>query len=188
MRAIPGMTVLCPCDAHEMREAVRALVDFEGPAYIRLGRLPIETVTDSIKDYKFEIGKAALLRDGTDVTIAANGIMVQEALKAADLLEKSGISARILDMHTVKPLDEEAIMKAAKETGAIVTTEEHTIIGGLGEAVASFCSGNCPVPVVRHGVNDEFGRSGKAADVLKAYGLTAEVLAKKAMNAIELKK
>ncbi len=188
MRAIPGMTVLCPCDAHEMREAVRALVDFEGPAYMRLGRLPIETVTDSIKDYKFEIGKAALLRDGTDVTIAANGIMVQEALKAADLLEKNGISARILDMHTVKPLDEEAIMKAAKETGAIVTTEEHTIIGGLGEAVASFCAENCPVPVVRHGVNDEFGRSGKAADVLKAYGLTAEVLAKKAMDAIELKK
>ena len=188
MRAIPGMTVLCPCDAHEMREAVRALVDFEGPAYMRLGRLPIETVTDSIKDYKFEIGKAALLRDGTDVTIAANGIMVQEALKAADLLEKNGISARILDMHTVKPLDEEAIMKAAKETGAIVTTEEHTIIGGLGEAVASFCAENCPVPVVRHGVNDEFGRSGKAADVLKAYGLTSEVLAKKAMDAIELKK
>ena len=188
MRAIPGMTVLCPCDAFEMRQAVEALINYDGPAYMRLGRLAVETVTDSIKDYKFELGKGCLLRDGKDVTVFANGMMVQTALEAAKILEAEGIDARIVDMHTIKPLDEEMVKKAALETGAIVTSEEHNIIGGLGEAVAGFCSENCPVPVIRHGVNDMFGRSGKAPLVLEEYKLTADEIALKAKKAISLKK
>ena len=177
MRAIPGMLVLCPCDGNEMRLAVEALVNYEGPAYMRLGRLAVETVTDSIPSYKFELGKGATLRDGTDVTIIAVGMNVQMALAAAEklaadgdtvrlaieaakVLEGKGISARVLDMHTIKPLDTELVLKAAKETGAIVTTEEANVLGGLGAAVAEYLSENYPVPVVRHGVNDEFGRSG----------------------------
>lgn len=188
MRVIPGMTVLCPCDGNEMRLAVEALINYEGPAYMRLGRLAVETVTDSIPGYKFELGKGALLRDGKDVTLIANGMMVQIALKAAELLAAEGIDARVIDMHTIKPLDTEIVKKAAEETGAIVTSEEHNVIGGLGAAVAEYCAENCPIPVVKHGVNDEFGRSGKAPAVLEAYGLTAEVLAEKAKKAIALKK
>ncbi len=188
MRVIPGMTVLCPCDGYEMKQAVEALINYEGPAYMRLGRLAVETVTDEIPGYKFELGKGAQLKDGKDVAIIANGMMVQIALKAADFLAAEGISARVIDMHTIKPLDTEIIRKAAKETGAIVVSEEHNVIGGLGAAVAEFCSENCPVPVVKHGVNDEFGRSGKAPAVLEAYGLTAEVLAEKAKKAISMKK
>ena len=184
MRVIPGMTVLCPCDGNEMREAVEALVNYDGPAYMRLGRLAVETVTDTIPGYRFEIGKGIVLKDGTDVTIIAVGMNVQMALKAAELLAQEGISARVVDMHTIKPLDEELVIKCAKETGAIVTTEEANILGGLGAAVAEVVSGNCPVPVVRHGVNDEFGRSGKAPAVLEAYGITAEVIAQKAKEAI----
>lgn len=188
MRAIPGMMVVSPCDGFEMRAAVAALVDYEGPAYMRLGRLAVETVTDEIPGYKFELGKGAVLKDGSDVTVIATGMMVQEALKAAELLAAEGISARIIDIHTIKPLDEELVLKAARETGAIVTSEEHNIIGGLGEAVAACVAENCPVPVLRHGVKDEFGRSGKAQDVLKAYGLTAEVIAETAKKAVSLKK
>ena len=188
MRTIPGMMVLCPCDGNEMRQAVEALINYDGPAYMRLGRAAVETVTDSIPGYKFELGKGAVLRDGKDVTIIANGTMVQVALKAGELLAADGIDTRIIDMHTIKPLDEELVRKAAEETGAIVTTEEHNIVGGLGAAVAEYCGENCPIPVVKHGVNDEFGRSGKAAAVLEAYGLTAEVLAEKAKKAIAMKK
>ena len=188
MRAIPGMVVVSPCDGPEMRAAVKALLDYEGPAYMRLGRLAVETVTDAIPGYKFELGKGIQLREGTDVTIIANGMMVQMALEAAEQLAAEGISARVVDMHTIKPLDGDIIKKAAEETGAIVVTEEHNIIGGLGAAVAEYCSENCPVPVVRHGVNDEFGRSGKAPLALKAFGLSPEVIAEKAKKALSMKK
>ena len=188
MRAIPGMLVLCPCDGNEMRLAVEALVGYEGPAYMRLGRLAVETVTDSIPGYKFELGKGATLRDGTDVTIIAVGMNVQMALAAAEKLAAEGISARVIDMHTIKPLDEELVLKAAKETSCIVTSEEANVLGGLGAAVAEYLSENYPVPVVRHGVNDEFGRSGKAPLVLEAYGITPEGIAEKAKKAIALKK
>jgi transketolase len=188
MSAIPGMTVVNPCDGNEMRQAVLALIEYKGPAYLRLGRMAVETVTDTIDGYKFELGKAAMLRDGKDVTIAATGLMVQRALAAAELLAGEGISARVLDFHTIKPIDGEALLAAAKETGCIVTTEEHSIMGGLGSAVAGFLGEHCPVPVVRHGVNDEFGRSGKAEQVLEAYGLTPAGIATKVKKALEMKK
>ena len=187
MSAIPGMLVVNPCDANEMRFAVRALLEYDGPAYLRLGRMAVESVTDETPGYEFALGKAAMLRDGSDVTIAATGLMVQRAVAAADMLAGQGVSARVLDVHTIKPLDTEAIIAAARETGCIVTSEEHSVIGGLGSAVASVCAENCPVPVLRHGVNDEFGRSGTAELVLRAYGLTAEVIAEKAMKAVALK-
>ena len=186
MSAIPGMTVVNPCDGNEMRQAVLALIEYNGPAYLRLGRMAVETVTDTIDGYKFELGKAAMLRDGKDVTIAATGLMVQRALAAAELLSGEGVSARVLDFHTIKPLDGEALLAAAKETGCIVTTEEHSIMGGLGSAVAGFIGEHCPVPVVRHGVNDEFGRSGKAEQVLEAYGLTPAGIATKVKKALEM--
>ena len=188
MRAIPGMTVLCPCDGNEMRLATEALLNYDGPAYMRLGRLAVDTVTDSIDGYKFEIGKGCTLVDGTDVTIIAVGMNVQMSLKAAEALKAEGISARVIDMHTIKPLDTELVLKAAKETGCIVTTEEANVMGGLGAAVCEYLSEACPVPVVRHGVNDEFGRSGKAPLVLQEYGITAEKIAECAKKAISLKK
>lgn len=187
MRVIPGMTVLCPCDGYEMQQAVEALINYDGPAYMRLGRLAVETVTDTIPGYKFEIGKGIVLKDGTDVTIIAVGMNVQMALKAAELLEADGISARVVDMHTIKPLDKELVLKCAKETGAIVTSEEANVIGGLGAAVSELLSEEYPVPVVRHGVNDEFGRSGKAPAVLEAFGITAEGIAAKAKEAVAKK-
>ena len=188
MRAIPGMTVLCPCDGNEMKLAVEALLNYEGPAYMRLGRLAVETVTDEIEGYNFELGKGCTLVDGTDVTIIAVGMNVQMSLKAAELLKAEGISARVIDMHTIKPLDTELVLKAAQETGCIVTTEEANIMGGLGAAVCEYLAEACPIPVVRHGVNDEFGRSGKAPLVLEAYGITAEKIAECAKKAISLKK
>ena len=188
MRAIPGMVVCCPCDGPEMRLATKALLDYNGPAYLRLGRAAVDSVTDAVPGYKFEIGKGVTLRDGSDVTIIACGLMVQEAVKAAETLAAEGVSARVIDMHTIKPLDEALVLKAANETGCIVTSEEHSIVGGLGAAVCEYLSGVKPVPVVRHGVNDEFGRSGSAKKVLAAYGLTAEVLAQKAREAVALKK
>ena len=188
MRAIPGMTVLCPCDANEMELAVEALINYEKPAYMRLGRLAVETVTDQIPGYKFEIGKGAILKDGTDVTIIAVGMNVQMSLEAAQILADEGISARVVDMHTIKPLDEALVLKCAKDTGAIVTTEEANIMGGLGSAVAELIAeSDVRVPVVRHGVEDCFGRSGKAPLVLEAYGITAEGIAKKAKEAIAKK-
>ena len=187
MRVIPGMTVICPCDGNEMRLATAALLSYDGPAYMRLGRLAVDTVTDSIDGYSFEIGKGATLCDGSDVTVIATGMMVQMALSAAEILKADGISARIIDMHTIKPLDKALVLKAAKETGCIVTTEEHNIIGGLGSAVTEFLSGTCPVPVIRHGVNDEFGRSGKAQKVLEAYGLTSQGIVDSVKKAIKCK-
>ena len=188
MRAIPGMVVCCPCDGTEMKAAVKALMDYDGPAYLRLGRSAVEDLTGDLPGYAFQLGKGVTLRDGGDVTIIAVGLMVQEAMKAAETLAAEGIQARVIDMHTVKPLDEELVLKAAKETGCIVTTEEHNIVGGLGSAVAEYLSGVCPVPVVRHGVEDVFGRSGKASEVLAAYGLTADGIVAKVKAALALKK
>ena len=188
MRAIPGMTVLCPCDAHEMRAAVEALLAYEGPAYLRLGRLAVETVTDQMPGYSFAIGKGALLRPGTDVTVVAVGMMVQMALAAAEQLAGEGISVRVIDMHTIKPLDTEILLQAAKETGCLVTTEEANIVCGVGSAVTECLSSAYPVPVVRHGVEDVFGRSGAAQKVLAAYGLTVEGIVDKVRQAISLKR
>ncbi len=180
MRAIPGMTVVNPCDAYEMRQAVEALINYEGPAYLRLGRSAVETVTDSIPGYEFKLGKGVTLKDGDDLTIIATGITVQMALAAARILEDKGRNARVIDLHTIKPLDEELIIKAARETGRILTVEEHSVIGGMGSAVAELVSEKCPVKVHRHGIYDEFGRSGSAAKVLAYYHLTAEDIAAEA--------
>lgn len=187
MRTIPGMKVLCPCDGNEMKLAVEALLNYDGPAYLRLGRSAVENVTDEVEGYRFELDKGALLADGTDVTVIATGMMVQMALKAREMMAAEGVSVRVIDMHTIKPLDTELVCKAARETGCIVTSEEHNIIGGLGSAVAEYLSENCPTPLVRHGVNDEFGRSGTAAAVLEHYGLTAEALCEKIREALKKK-
>ena len=187
MRVIPGMKVLCPCDGYEMKLAVKALLEYDGPAYLRLGRAAVETVTDEIEGYKFELDKGVTLKDGKDVTVIATGLMVQMALKAREMMAAEGISVRVIDMHTIKPLDGELVRKAALETGCIVTSEEHSIIGGLGGAVAEYLSENCPTPLVRHGVNDAFGRSGTANAVLEAYGLTPEVLCDKIREALAKK-
>lgn len=173
MRAIPGMVVLNPADHYEMRAAVRAAAEYVGPVYIRLGRLAVESCNNN-DDYRFEIGKGITLRDGKDVTIIATGLMVGEAVKAVKELEAQGIDARLIDMHTIKPLDRELVLKAARETGKIVTVEEHSVIGGLGEAVSSVLCEECPVPVKKIGVNDVFGHSGPAKDLLKEFGLSAE--------------
>lgn len=188
MRSIPNMVVCCPCDGPEMKAAMSTLIDYDGPAYLRLGRAAVESVTTEVPDYKFELGKGVVLRDGSDVTIIAVGPMVQEALKAADTLKTNGITARVINMHTIKPLDEELVLAAARETGCIVTSEEHNVIGGLGEAVAGYLSQTYPVPVIRHGVEDTFGRSGTAAAVLEAYGLTASKIVLKVHAAMALKK
>lgn len=173
MRTIPGMVVLNPCDHYEMQAAVKAAAEYTGPVYLRLGRLAVESVHNN-EDYRFELGKGITLRDGGDLTIAATGLMVQEAVKAADSLKAQGINARVLDIHTIKPLDTDLILKAAKETGRLLVVEEHSVIGGLGEAVASYLSETCPVPVKKLGVNDVFGHSGPAVDLLKEFGLSAE--------------
>ncbi|MGN0604769.1 MAG: transketolase family protein [Oscillospiraceae bacterium] len=187
MRTIPGMTIICPADDVETKAAVKAALDFNGPVYMRFGRLAVENFND--KDtYKFEIGKGIELRDGKDVTIIATGLMVGEARKAADILEAKGISARVINMHTIKPIDKDIICKAAKETGVIVTAEEHSVIGGLGSAVAEVVTECCPVPVIKVGVNDVFGHSGPAVDLLKEFGLCAENIAEKAEAAVKLKK
>ena len=188
MRAIPGMLVCCPCDGNEMKLAVEALINYNGPAYLRLERPATEIITDETEGYEFQLGKGVVMKDGTDVTIIATGINVPMAVKAAELLAAEGISARVIDMHTIKPLDEELVLKAAKETGCIVTSEEHSVIGGLGGAVCELLSEKCPVPVVRHGVNDEFGRSGTYSATLEYFGITPEVIAEKAKKAISLKK
>ncbi|ADU26275.1 transketolase family protein [Ethanoligenens harbinense] len=186
MRTIPGMTVISPADAVEARAAVRAAAAYKGPVYLRFGRLPVPVVFNE-GDYVFTIGKGYPLREGHDVTLAATGLMVEQALVAADLLAGEGIHARVLDIPTIKPIDDDLLAAAARETGAIVTAEEHNIIGGLGGAVCESVSASCPVPVLRVGVEDTFGRSGPALEVLRYYGLTAEHLVEKAKAAIALK-
>jgi transketolase len=172
MRAIPGMVVISPSDDVEARAAVKAAYEYKGPVYMRFGRMAVPVINDN-PDYKFELGKGIVLRDGTDITIVATGLMVSEALDAAELLSQDGISAQVINIHTIKPLDKDLIVSAAKKTGKIVTVEEHSIIGGLGEAVCSALSETYPVPVKRIGVNDEFGHSGPAGDLLKQFGLCA---------------
>ena len=177
MRSIPGMTVICPSDDVEARAAVRAAYDFEGPVYLRFGRSGVPVFHDE-DSFKFEIGKGEVLQDGNDVAIIATGLMVCEAMKAGEELKAEGINARVINMATIKPLDEELVLKAAKECGKIVTCEEHSIIGGLGEAVSAVLAEKLPTPVRRIGVNDEFGHSGPAADLLKDFGLSAENIVK----------
>ena len=186
MRSIPGMVVINPADAVEARAAVEWAINYNGPVYLRFGRLAVPVVFDK-ENYKFEMGKGMTLADGKDVTIVASGITVDMALAARELLKADGIDARVINIHTIKPIDREIIIKAAKETGAIVTAEEHNVIGGLGSAVAEVVCESVPVPVVRLGVNDSFGRSGKVPDLLALYGLTPENLAAKAKEAIALK-
>ncbi len=185
MRTIPGMTIINPCDDVEARAAVEAAIKFDGPCYLRFGRYAVPVING--EDYKFEIGKGVTLADGKDVTIIATGITVAMALEAKELLKADGIDARVINIHTIKPLDNELVVKAAKETGAIVTAEEHNIIGGLGSAVCEAVCEVAPVPVVRVGVNDTFGRSGKVPPLLEMYGLTAQNIAEQAKKAVALK-
>ena len=172
MRSIPGMVVISPADDVEAKQAVKAAYKYEGPVYLRFGRLAVPVFHD--ESYKFEIGKGEVIKEGKDVTIVANGLMVAEAIEAGKVLSEKGIDAEIINIATIKPLDEELIIASAKKTGKVITVEEHNIIGGLGEAVCSCLSENCPVPVKRIGVNDEFGHSGPAKDLLKQFGLSAE--------------
>ena len=173
MRTIPGMVVMCPSDDVEARAAVKAAYAHKGPVYMRFGRAAVPVFHDE-STYKFEIGKGEVLQEGTDVAIIANGLLVAEAVEAGKALKEAGISARVINMATVKPLDEELVLKAARECGKIITCEEHSILGGLGEAVCGLLSEKCPTPVRRIGVNDEFGHSGPAAARLKQFGLCAE--------------
>ena len=189
MRTIPGMTVICPADATEAYAAVEAAVTTEGPMYMRFGRFAVPDLTpELLPDYKFEIGKGVTYREGSDVTIVATGYMVHLALEAADMLKEEGIDAGVINIHTVKPIDKELIVEAAKRSGAIVTAEEHTVIGGLGAAVCEALSETYPVPVLRVGVEDKFGKSGQVPELLELYGLTAENIAAKARLAVSLKK
>ena len=185
MRTIPGMTIINPADAVEARQAVLAAAEMDGPVYMRFGRLAVPVVFGD--DYKFEIGKGVELKAGTDVTVIATGLMVKEAMEAYDLLAAEGISARIVNMATIKPIDRDIIVKAAKETGAIVTAEEHSVIGGLGSAVSEVVTEECPVPVIKVGVNDTFGMSGPANDLLGIFGLRAKDIVAKAKEAIAKK-
>ena len=186
MRSIPEMVVINPCDAVEARAAVEAAILHDGPVYMRFGRYACPILNG--EDYKFELGKGVCLADGSDVTIVATGLMVSIALEARELLAKEGVSARVVNIHTIKPIDKDIIVKAARETGALVTAEEHNIYGGLGSAVAEVLVENCPVPMARVGVEDTFGRSGTVPALLEYYGLTAENMAKKAKEVIERKK
>ncbi|KOA19616.1 1-deoxy-D-xylulose-5-phosphate synthase [Clostridium homopropionicum DSM 5847] len=186
MRSIPNMTVICPSDAVETEAAIRAIVEYEGPCYVRLGRAGVSVINDN-PEYKFEIGKGITLREGKEATIIATGIMVDSALEAYNILAEEGIKVRVINIHTIKPIDEEIIIKAGRETGIIVTAEEHNIIGGLGSAICEVLSEKCPVPVIRVGVKDVFGESGKPDELLKAYGLTAEDIVKAVKKGISLK-
>lgn len=185
MRTIPNMVIINPADAQEARLAVKAAIDHKGPVYLRFGRLAVPTVFDNT--YKFEIGKGAYLKEGTDVTIIATGLMVPAALDAAKKLEAEGVSAAVINIATIKPIDREIIIDAAKKTGAIVTAEEHNVIGGLGSAVSEVVTEEYPVPVLKVGTQDVFGRSGNPAALLKLYGLDDETIVKTAKAAIEKK-
>jgi transketolase len=186
MRSIPNMTVISPSDAIETSAAIRAIVDYDGPVYVRLGRLPVPVINDT-EGYKFEIGKAVTLREGKEATIFATGLMVDKALQAYNILAEEGIKVKIVNIHTIKPLDVDAIVTAARETGVVVTAEEHSIIGGLGSAICETLSENNPVPVIRVGIKDTFGESGKPDELLKAYGLEAEDIVIAVKKAIELR-
>ena len=170
MRTIPGMTIINPSDDVEARAAVRAAYEYEGPVYLRFGRLAVPVINDN-PEYTFEIGKGVTLREGTDVTIIATGLCVNSALEAAEMLAKDGVSAKVVNIHTIKPLDEDLVVEAAKATGKVVTVEEHSVIGGLGGAVCETLSAKAPTPVLRIGVNDVYGESGPAAKLLEKYNL-----------------
>ena len=172
MRSIPGMTIICPADGVEAEAAVKAAYEMDGPVYLRFGRLAIPVFHE--EGFHFQIGKGEVLRDGTDVAIIANGLLVYEAIQAGEALAEMGINAMVINMATVKPLDEELVLSAAKKCGKVITCEEHSVIGGLGEAVCALLSEKLPTPVKRIGVNDEFGHSGPAAALLKQFGLSAE--------------
>ena len=186
MRTIPGMTIINPADETEAKLAVEAALDQDGPVYMRFGRLAVPVIFGD--DYKFEIGKGVELKSGGDVTVIATGLMVNEALQAYEMLKGEGIDARIINIHTIKPLDKDIVIKAAKETGAIVTAEEHSVIGGLGSAVSEVLSEEYPVPVVKLGVYDVFGHSGAAPKLLDEFGLRAVNIVEKAKKAISMKK
>lgn len=173
MRSIPGMVVMSPADDVEARAAVKAAYEHQGPVYLRFGRLAVPVFHDEAT-FRFEIGKGEVLRDGSDVAILANGLLVAEAIEAGKILQEAGISARVINLCTIKPLDEELVLDAARACGKVITCEEHSVIGGLGEAVCALLSERCPTPVRRIGVNDEFGHSGPAAALLKQFGLSAE--------------
>ena len=172
MRSIPGMTVICPADGVEAEAAVKAAYEMEGPVYLRFGRLAIPQFHE--EGFNFQIGKGEVLRDGTDIAIIANGLLVYEAIQAGEMLAEAGINAMVINMATIKPLDEELVLEAAKKCGKVITCEEHSVIGGLGEAVCAVLAEKCPTIVRRIGVNDEFGHSGPAAALLKQFGLSAE--------------
>lgn len=173
MRTIPGMVVINPCDDIEAKAAVKAAIDHEGPVYLRFGRLAVPVISDT-EDYSFEIGKGRVLKEGDDITIIATGLCVSESLEAAKMLEEDGISVKVINMHTIKPIDEELIIKSSRETKKIFTVEEHSIIGGLGDAVCAVTCANDPIPVIKIGINDVYGESGPAVELLKKYGLNSE--------------
>ncbi|AQR97940.1 transketolase family protein [Clostridium saccharoperbutylacetonicum] len=187
MRSIPNMTIINPADAVETEAAILAVAEYNGPCYVRLGRLAVSIINDA-QSYKFEIGKGITLADGNDVTIVATGMMVELALEAKDILSKEGINARVINIHTIKPIDRELLIKAAKETKAMVTVEEHSVIGGLGSAVAEVVTEECPIPVLKVGIKDTFGESGKPNELLKVYGLTTEAIVEHSKKAVSLKK
>ena len=178
MRTIPGMTVICPSDDIEARAAVRAAYEYVGPVYLRFGRLAVPVINDR-PDYKFEMGKGITLRDGKDVTIIATGLCVSEALTAADMLKADGIDAQVINIHTIKPLDEELVLAAAAKTGRVVTCEEHSVIGGLGSAVCDVLSEKLPTRVMKIGINDTFGESGPAKELIVKYGIDGASIAAK---------
>lgn len=185
MRVLPNMTVIVPCDVVEAKLATLQAASYPGPVYLRLGREPFPIITDEKEP--FRIGDAIVLKEGKDLTIFACGVMVHEALKAHDELKKQGVTARIINLHTIKPIDKEEIIRAAKETGAIVTAEEHTVVGGMGSAVSEVISENCPVPIRMVGIKDRFGESGEAWELMKYFGLNSDGLVKAALEVIKLK-
>lgn len=187
MRSIPGMVVLNPADATEARAVVKAALDHKGPVYMRFGRLAVDTIFDK-DSFTFAIGKGQLLTDGTDVTIVSTGLCTSMALAATELLKNEGISARLVNMASIKPIDRELLIDSAKKTGCVLTVEEHNVIGGLGSAVCETLCESVPVPVVRHGIYDTFGKSGKATELLVEFGLTPEAIAEKAKQTLALKK
>ena len=188
MRTIPGMCIVNPADANEAYAAVEAALNYEGPMYLRFGRFAVPNLSAEIPGYRFELGRGVLLREGKDVTIVATGYMVHLALEAADMLKAEGIDAEVINIHTVKPIDKDMIIASARKTGAVVTAEEHSVIGGLGSAVCEILCESVPTPVTKVGVNDMYGRSGKVPELLEIYGLTAENIFKQAKASIALKK